>query len=133
FQGGTGISIMGNDSSMLLAGNINVTSSMGDQPSTSPQSLTGVTIGGENNTVDLQGDINITVDSDFLEPQNDLYGVMVSGSNNIINLDGGINISGDSGGHFIKGVQVTGNNSVNISGHSVMNTRQVLGTFSLIS
>lgn len=58
---------------------------------------------------------------------------MVSGSNNIINLDGGINISGDSGGHFIKGVQVTGNNSVNISGHSVMNTRQVLGTFSLIS
>ncbi|MDK6877162.1 hypothetical protein QP275_27965, partial [Escherichia coli] len=67
FQGGTGISIMGNDSSMLLAGNINVTSSMGDQPSTSPQSLTGVTIGGENNTVDLQGDINITVDSDFLE------------------------------------------------------------------
>ncbi|HAH5596521.1 TPA: autotransporter domain-containing protein [Escherichia coli] len=133
FQGGTGISIMGNDSSMLLAGSINVTSSMGDQPSTSPQSLTGVTIGGENNTVDLQGDINITVDSDFLEPQNDLYGVMVSGSNNIINLDGGINISGDSGGHFIKGVQVTGNNSVNISGHSVMNTRQVLGTFSLIS
>ncbi|EPB6543182.1 autotransporter adhesin BigA [Escherichia coli] len=133
FQGGTGISIMGNDSSMLLAGNINVTSSMGDQPSTSPQSLTGVTIGGENNTIDLQGDVNITVDSDYLEHQNDLYGVMVSGSNNIISLDGGINISGDSGGHAIKGVQVTGNNTVNISGHSVMNTRQVLGAFSLIS
>lgn len=58
---------------------------------------------------------------------------MVSGSNNIISLDGGINISGDSGGHAIKGVQVTGNNTVNISGHSVMNTRQVLGAFSLIS
>ncbi|EJB6713570.1 autotransporter adhesin BigA [Escherichia coli] len=133
FQGGTGISIMGNDSSMLLAGNINVTSSMGDQPSTSPQSLIGVTIGGENNTVDLQGDINITVDSDFLKPKNELYGVVVSGSNNIINLDGGINITGDSGGHFINGVQVTGNNSVNIGGHSVMNTRQVMGAFSLIS
>ncbi|HAL6343637.1 TPA: autotransporter outer membrane beta-barrel domain-containing protein [Escherichia coli] len=133
FQGGTGISIMSNDSSMLLAGNINVTSSIGDQPSTSHLSLTGVTIGGENNTVDLQGDVNITVDSDFLVSVNDLYGVVVSGSNNIINLDGGINISGDSGGHVIKGVQVTGNNSVNISGHSVMNTRQVLGSFSLIS
>ncbi|HBC0986860.1 TPA: autotransporter adhesin BigA [Escherichia coli] len=133
FQGGTGISIMSNDSSMLLAGNINVTSSIGDQPSTSPQSLIGVTIGGENNTVDLQGDINITVDSDFLKPKNELYGVVVSGSNNIINLDGGINITGDSGGHFINGVQVTGNNSVNIGGHSVMNTRQVMGAFSLIS
>ncbi|END1883149.1 autotransporter adhesin BigA [Escherichia albertii] len=133
FQGGTGISIMGNDSSMLLAGNINLTSSMGDQPSTSPLSLTGVTIGGENNTVDLEGDINIIVDSDYLGDENSLYGVVVSGSNNIINLDGGINISGDSGGHAIKGVQVTGNNSVNISGHSVMNTRQVLGAFSLIS
>ncbi|MCZ9117069.1 autotransporter outer membrane beta-barrel domain-containing protein [Escherichia albertii] len=133
FQGGTGISIMGNDSSMLLAGNINLTSSMGDQPSTSPLSLTGVTIGGENNTVDLEGDINIIVDSDYLGDENSLYGVVVSGSNNIINLNGGINISGDSGGHAIKGVQVTGNNSVNISGHSVMNTRQVLGAFSLIS
>ncbi|HAX7800987.1 TPA: autotransporter adhesin BigA [Escherichia coli] len=133
FQGGTGISIMSNDSSMLLAGNINVTSSIGDQPSTSHLSLTGVTIGGENNTVDLQGDVNITVDSDYTEDENSLYGVVVSGSNNIISLDGGINISGDSGGHVIKGVQVTGNNTVNISGHSVMNTRQVLGAFSLIS
>ncbi|WP_161522669.1 BigA/YdbA N-terminal beta-barrel domain-containing protein [Escherichia albertii] len=133
FQGGTGISIMSSDSSMLLAGNINVTSSMGDQPSTSPQSLTGVTIGGENNTVDLQGDVNITVDSDYMGGENSLYGVVVSGSNNIINLDGGINISGDSGGHVINGVQVTGNNTVNISGHSVMNTRQVFGAFSLIS
>ncbi|MDD9763000.1 autotransporter outer membrane beta-barrel domain-containing protein [Escherichia albertii] len=133
FLGGTGISIMSSDSSMLLAGNINVTSSMGDQPSTSPQSLTGVTIGGENNTVDLQGDVNITVDSDYMGGENSLYGVVVSGSNNIINLDGGINISGDSGGHVINGVQVTGNNTVNISGHSVMNTRQVFGAFSLIS
>ncbi|XBY06957.1 hypothetical protein ABR759_18570 [Escherichia coli] len=65
--------------------------------------------------------------------KNSLYGVVVSGSNNIISLDGGINISGDSGGHVVKGVQVTGNNTVNISGHSVMNTRQVLGAFSLIS
>lgn len=65
--------------------------------------------------------------------ENSLYGVVVSGSNNIINLDGGINISGDSGGHVINGVQVTGNNTVNISGHSVMNTRQVFGAFSLIS
>ncbi|HDJ8399956.1 TPA: autotransporter adhesin BigA [Escherichia coli] len=133
FQGGTGISIMSNDSSMLLTGNINMTSSMGDQPSTSPQSLTGVTIEGENNTVDLEGDINITVDSDYLGDENSLYGVVVLGTNNTINLDGGINISGDSGGHTIKGVQVTGNNTVNISGHSVMNTRQILGSFSLIS
>lgn len=123
---------MSNDSSMLLTGNINVTSSMGDQPSTSPQSLTGVTIEGENNTVDLEGDINITVDSDYGD-ENSLYGVVVLGTNNTINLDGGINISGDSGGHTIKGVQVTGNNTVNISGHSVMNTRQILGSFSLIS
>ncbi|EOY8346793.1 autotransporter adhesin BigA [Escherichia albertii] len=133
FQGGTGISIMSNDSSMLLAGNINVTSCIGDQPSTSHLSLTGVTIGGENNTVDLQGDVNITVDSGYPGDENSLYGVVVSGSNNIISLDGGINISGDSGGHVVKGVQVTGNNTVNISGHSVMNTRQVLGAFSLIS
>ncbi len=124
---------MSNDSSMLLTGNINVTSSMGDQPSTSPQSLTGVTIEGENNTVDLEGDINITVDSDYPGDENSLYGVVVLGTNNTINLDGGINISGDSGGHTIKGVQVTGNNTVNISGHSVMNTRQILGSFSLIS
>lgn len=88
---------------------------------------------GENNTIDLEGDVNITVDSDFLGPTNDLYGVVVSGSNNIINLNGGINISGDSGGHTIEGVHVTGNNTVNISGHSVMNSRQVLGSLSLIS
>ncbi len=132
FQGGTGISMMSNDSSMLLEGNINLTSSMGNQPSASPFSLTGFTLEGENNNIELEGSVNITVDSDYMGPKNDLYGVVVSGSNNTINIDGGINISGDSGAHVIKGAQVTGNNTVNISGHSTMDTRQIEGAFSLV-
>lgn len=133
FVGGTGVDMSGDDSHISLDGNINLVSLMGDSPTISGDSLTGLSVGGDNNTVDLSGNININVGSGYLNDQAVLVGVDVTGENNTINLEGGINITGDSGGHSIKGVSVTGNNVMNISGHSQMNSRQVRGAFTLVS
>ncbi|MEG2566793.1 MAG: hypothetical protein RSA84_11355, partial [Acinetobacter sp.] len=132
-RGATGISVAGNDSSVVIDGNVNISSSRGDHPGTAETRLDGITITGENNTVNLNGQINISVESGYTGNKSNIAGLAVSGTDNTINLDGGINISGDSGGHLISGVSVTGDNTVNISGHSTMDSRQVNGSFSLVS
>ncbi|HBE6258643.1 TPA: autotransporter adhesin BigA [Escherichia coli] len=131
--GATGFSLTGNDSHISVDGSINVNSILGDNPDAQITALTGGTISGKNNTVDISGHVDITVQGELLHQENLVSGIIVSGEKNTVNIDGGINISGDSAAHVIDGVSVIGDNTVNISGHSTMDTRQELGAFTLVS
>ncbi|ENE3528734.1 autotransporter domain-containing protein [Escherichia coli] len=133
FPGATGLSLAGNESKIELDGNINLESNIGNNPNSKTSTLTGASIAGENNTVDINGQVNISASSVFMDEETDVIGMDISGTNNTINLNGGINISGDSGAHYIEGISVTGDNKVNISGHSTMDSRQIQGGFVLVS
>ncbi|MCV5244285.1 hypothetical protein OFC58_27180, partial [Escherichia coli] len=88
---------------------------------------------GENNTVDISGHVNITVEGVLIYQDHLANGMVVSGTNNTINIDGGINVAGDSSAHIIDGISIIGDNTVNISGHSTMDIRQVVGAFTLVT
>ncbi|EBP4525009.1 autotransporter domain-containing protein [Salmonella enterica] len=134
FQGATGVSVAGNDGNLALDGNINLVSDMGDNPTAGNSSLVGLAVSGSNNTLNLDGSVNITAYSAFNgDSYSGLEGISVSGSGNTVNLSGGIAISGDTGGHYIEGVAVSGKNTVNVSGHSVVDTTSVSGAVSVAS
>ncbi|ELE9878962.1 autotransporter domain-containing protein, partial [Salmonella enterica] len=134
FQGATGVSVAGNEGSLELDGNINLVSDMGDHPTVGNSPLVGLAVSGSNNTLNLDGSVNITAYSAFSGySYADLEGISVSGSGNTVNLSGGISISGNTGGHTIEGVAVSGKNTVNVSGHSVVDTTSVSGAVSVAS
>ncbi len=131
--GATGFSLTGNDSHISVDGSININSSLGDNADAQITPISGGVISGENNTVDISGHVNITVEGVLIYQDHLANGMVVSGTNNTINIDGGINVAGDSSAHIIDGISIIGDNTVNISGHSTMDIRQVVGAFTLVT
>ncbi|WP_421355150.1 autotransporter domain-containing protein [Pseudocitrobacter faecalis] len=142
FQGATGINITGNDGAVTLDGNINLTSNTGDELTNTSSSILGANISGDNNTVDINGSINVSLEGSSNFSRNggmavgafsEIDGLIISGAGNTINLQGGINVSGVSGEETVTGIDVSGSNNVNVSGHSTVDASTLRGQVSLVS
>ncbi len=122
-----GVNVTGDNSHVQLNGAMNVTfdtASTGVGVNGTP---TGLSVSGEDNTVDINGALGLTTQ---LEPQSlrgselAIHGVNVTGDGNVVNINQGLNIdytvANNAAFTNVVGVDVTGNNTVNIGGSSVI-------------
>ncbi|HFI9141337.1 TPA: autotransporter domain-containing protein [Escherichia coli] len=133
FQGATGINMTGNSSDITLDGNINLISSMGAESTRVPSPLDGINISGDNNTIDLNGSINFSFNEGMATVEANMRGINVTGKGNTVNLQGGINVSGTGAEEVVTGVNVSGVNTVNVSGHSSVDASTLRGQVTLVA
>ncbi len=141
FQSGTGINVTGNRSHIQLNGAMNVTTDF-SQPGTGYSGTpSGLNVSGADNTIDINGALTVsahrTADSDDGGVDHIIEGVNVIGDGNVVNINNGLNINyavdGSVDSTHILAVNVVGDNTANIDGHSVVDIGGVSGDVQIAS
>ncbi|HFJ2894076.1 TPA: autotransporter adhesin BigA [Salmonella enterica] len=134
FRSATGVNVNGSDNTASIEGNVNVSADFATDAQVSHDTpLSGVTVSGDNNDVTLQGSLNLDVnDLSRVSGQYQIItGLDVEGANNNIDITGGLNItavgSTDAYNSAIHAIDINGNSTVTLSGHSTANLTTMIG------
>ncbi|ECC3554136.1 autotransporter domain-containing protein [Salmonella enterica subsp. salamae] len=134
FRGATGVNVNGSNNIVNVEGNVNVSADYAkDALISRDMPLSGITVSGNNNDLTLQGTLNLNVnDLSTVNGQSQVItGLDVEGDDNNIDITGGLNItavgSTDDNSSAIHAIDIDGNSTVTLSGHSTANLTTMIG------
>ncbi|HDC2124253.1 TPA: autotransporter adhesin BigA [Salmonella enterica] len=141
FQFGTGINVTGDRSHIQLNGAMNVTTDFSLPGSGFSGTPSGLNVSGADNTIDINGALTVsahrTADSSDIGADHNIEGVDVTGDGNVVNINNGLNINyvvdGSVDATHILAVNVVGDNTVNVDGHSMVDISGVSGDVQIAS
>ncbi|EEN7284263.1 autotransporter adhesin BigA [Salmonella enterica subsp. salamae] len=134
FRGATGVDVEGSDNAVNIEGNVSVNASYASDARISHDiPLSGITVSGNNNDIILEGSLNL--DASDLSKVSDQFqvitGLDVEGDDNNVTITDGLNItavgSNDAQNSAIHGIEINGNSSVTLSGHSTVDLTTMIG------
>ncbi len=131
YPGATGVSITGDRSTTTITGDMALTATEAESASTG--TLTGLSVTGNDNNVTLNGALAINSETSYFTTE----GISVSGSGNNVQVNGGVDLnttqSDVSESHLNTAINVTGDNTVSISGSSSVNMKNAQGTVVMLA
>ncbi|MGA5653526.1 hypothetical protein [Rahnella contaminans] len=126
-SGGTGLLVKGNNTNTTLNGNLTLSTDIPDSDSAyafNTKALLGLDVRGSDNTVDINGSVKLE-QIGYTKGSNNVA-IRVTGEGNAVTVSEGIQLDLDTTPKYrnddigIVGVDVTGNSSVTVSGHSTV-------------
>ncbi|HCL5273103.1 TPA: autotransporter adhesin BigA [Salmonella enterica] len=134
FRGATGVDVEGSDNTVNIEGNVSVNASYASDARISHNiPLSGITVSGNNNDVTLEGSLNLNVSdlSTVSDQCQVITGLDVEGDDNNVTITDGLNItavtSNDAQNSSIHAIDINGNSSVTLSGHSTVDLTTMIG------
>ena len=134
FQGGTGVNVSGSDNAVNILGNVNVSANYASDAMLAKDApLTGIAVSGNSNDITLEGALNLNASdlSKIAGQTQVITGLDVKGDDNNVNITGGLNItatgSTDDENSAIHAINIDGNSTVTLSGHSSANLTTMIG------